>query len=122
MQITKLSSESILPLTCSRSGTCCFGKDVMLNPWELLNFSKEKKITPRAFRDLYTEFGGIQLLMIGDLQQLSPVVKDNEWHLLKPFYKNAFFFMRRSYHTAHPEVFWPRSVGENFCPIPTTVF
>ncbi|MCH3881693.1 YkgJ family cysteine cluster protein [Tenacibaculum aquimarinum] len=65
MQITKLSSESILPLTCSRSGTCCFGKDVMLNPWELLNFSKEKKITPRAFRDLYTEFGGIQLLFDG---------------------------------------------------------
>ncbi len=65
MQITKLRSESILPLTCSRSGTCCFGKDVMLNPWELLNFSKEKKITPRAFRDLYTEFGGIQLLFDG---------------------------------------------------------
>jgi Fe-S-cluster containining protein len=65
MQTTKLSTQSILPLTCSRSGTCCFGKVVMLNPWELLNFSKEKKITSRAFRDLYCEFGGIRLRFNG---------------------------------------------------------
>lgn len=65
MQTTKLSTESILPLTCSRSGTCCFGKDVMLNPWELLNFSKEKKITAKKFRDLYCDFGGIQLRFNG---------------------------------------------------------
>ena len=45
MQTTQLSTESILPLTCSRSGTCCFGKAVMLNPWELFCFSKEKKIS-----------------------------------------------------------------------------
>lgn len=65
MQTTKLNSDSILPLTCSRSGTCCFGKTVMLNPWELFTFSVEKKITPREFRDLYTEHGGIQLLFNG---------------------------------------------------------
>ena len=66
MQTTKLSNNSILPLTCSRSGTCCFGKAVTLNPWELLNFSKEKQVTPRAFRDLYTEFGGTRLLFNGN--------------------------------------------------------
>ena len=65
MQTTKLTNKSILPLTYSRSGTCCFGKTVMLNPWELLNFSKEKKITPREFRDLYCELEGIQLLFDG---------------------------------------------------------
>ncbi len=65
MQTTKLSTQSILPLTCSRSGTCCFGKAVMLNPWELLSFSKEKKITSREFRDLYCEFGGIRLRFDG---------------------------------------------------------
>jgi Fe-S-cluster containining protein len=65
MQTTKLSSKSILPLTCSRSGTCCFGKAVMLNPWELYRFSQEKKITPREFRDLYCEFGGIRLRFDG---------------------------------------------------------
>lgn len=48
--------------------------------------------TLRRFRNRDQVFGGIQLLMIGDLQQLSPVVKDNEWLLLKPFYNNAFFF------------------------------
>lgn len=65
MKTTKLNSNSILPLTCSRSGTCCFGKAVMLNPWELLCFSKEKKITSREFRDLYCEFGGIRLRFDG---------------------------------------------------------
>ena len=65
MQTTKLTPQSILPLTCSRSGTCCFGKAVMLNPWELLSFSKEKKITSREFRDLYCEFGGIRLRFNG---------------------------------------------------------
>jgi Fe-S-cluster containining protein len=65
MQTTKLTTDSILPLTCSRSGTCCFGKAVMLNPWELLSFSKEKKITPKEFRDLYTDFGGIRLTFNG---------------------------------------------------------
>lgn len=65
MQITKLNTESILPLTCSRSGSCCFGKAVMLNPWELLCFSKEKKMTPKEFRDLYCEFGGIKLRFNG---------------------------------------------------------
>ena len=65
MQTTKLSNQSILPLTCSRSGTCCYGKAVMLNPWELLNLSKEKKISPREFRDQYCEFGGIRLRFNG---------------------------------------------------------
>jgi Fe-S-cluster containining protein len=66
MQITKLNKETILPLTCTRSGTCCFGKAVMLNPWELLNLSKEKKNTSREFRDLYCEFGGIRLRFDGE--------------------------------------------------------
>jgi Fe-S-cluster containining protein len=65
MQTTKLTSKSILPLTCTRSGTCCFGKAVMLNPWEIVCFSIDKKITPREFRDLYCEFGGIQLRFDG---------------------------------------------------------
>lgn len=65
MQTTKLTSKSTLPLTCSRAGTCCFGKAVMLNPWELFCFSKEKKVTPKEFRDLYCDFGGIQLRFDG---------------------------------------------------------
>ncbi|MGB6267944.1 MAG: AAA family ATPase, partial [Olleya sp.] len=48
--------------------------------------------TLRRYRNKDKVFGGVQILMIGDLQQLSPVVKDNEWQLLKNYYKNAFFF------------------------------
>ncbi len=41
-------------------------------------------------RDL--PFGGVQLLMIGDLHQLAPVIKDDEWQLLKPHYESCYFF------------------------------
>ena len=37
-------------------------------------------------------FGGVQLLMIGDLHQLSPVVKADDWQLLKPYYDSCYFF------------------------------
>jgi hypothetical protein len=53
--------------------------------------------TLRRFRNRDKVFGGVQLLLIGDLQQLSPVIKDNEWDLLKPFYNNAFFFSSLAY-------------------------
>lgn len=65
MQITQLSLEDTLPLTCTRSGTCCHGKFVRLNPWELFCLAKEKKNTPREFRDRYTEFGGTKLRFDG---------------------------------------------------------
>ena len=54
--------------------------------------------TLRRFKSRDLVFGGVQLLMIGDLQQLSPVIKENEWRLLSPFYKNAFFFSSQAYH------------------------
>ena len=37
-------------------------------------------------------FGGVQLLMIGDLEQLAPVVKEDEWNLLSRVYESPFFF------------------------------
>ena len=37
-------------------------------------------------------FGGVQLLMIGDLHQLSPVAKPGEWQLLKQYYESVYFF------------------------------
>jgi len=37
-------------------------------------------------------FGGVQLLMIGDLHQLSPVAKQDEWQLLKQHYESIYFF------------------------------
>ena len=53
--------------------------------------------TLKRYKNKNLPFGGVQLLMIGDLQQLSPVVKDFEWQLLKPYYKNAFFFSSLAY-------------------------
>mgnify|MGYP002364054448 CR=1 FL=1 len=37
-------------------------------------------------------FGGAQVLLIGDLYQLPPVVKDHEWSVLKRYYKSPHFF------------------------------
>ena len=46
----------------------------------------------RRHRDPTRCFGGVQLLMIGDLQQLAPVVKDEEAELLKQYYPSNYFF------------------------------
>jgi len=62
---TKLTYTDTLPLTCSRSGTCCHDKTVRLNPWELACLAEAKELTPRAFRDCYCDFGGIILRFDG---------------------------------------------------------
>ena len=46
----------------------------------------------RRIRRSTLPFGGVQLLMIGDLQQLSPVINDNEAPLLAKYYDSPFFF------------------------------
>jgi len=46
----------------------------------------------RRYKHPEQPFGGVQLLMIGDLHQLAPVVKDDEWNLLKQYYDSFYFF------------------------------
>jgi hypothetical protein len=47
----------------------------------------------RHFRNRYSEpFGGVQVLFIGDMFQLPPVVKEQEWSLLRNYYRSPFFF------------------------------
>ena len=46
----------------------------------------------RRFRDRYQPFGGVQLLMIGDLGQLTPVVTPEDEQVLKPYYDTPYFF------------------------------
>ena len=65
MQTKTLSLQNILPLSCSRTGYCCFGKIIYLNPWELVSLANEKKITPKEFRDQYCDFEGIRLRFDG---------------------------------------------------------
>ena len=50
----------------------------------------------RKYREKSKPFGGLQLLMIGDLQQLAPVVKEDEWEILRNYYETAFFFSSRA--------------------------
>jgi GTPase SAR1 family protein len=50
----------------------------------------------RRYKDRYKPFGGVQLLMIGDLQQLAPVAKDDEWNILKDYYETVFFFSSKA--------------------------
>jgi len=40
-------------------------------------------------------FGGVQLLMIGDLYQLPPVTPDSDWSILSSYYSSPFSFMPR---------------------------
>jgi predicted transcriptional regulator len=47
-------------------------------------------------------FGGVQLLVIGDLFQLSPVVREEEWRLLQPFYDGPYFFQARVFRELKP--------------------
>jgi hypothetical protein len=48
--------------------------------------------TLRRVRRSGHPFGGLQMLYIGDLFQLPPVVKEDEWAMLKPHYPGLFFF------------------------------
>mgnify|MGYP001422916718 CR=1 FL=1 len=47
----------------------------------------------RYVRDRHNKvFGGVQVLFIGDMFQLPPVVKDAEWSILSSFYESQYFF------------------------------
>tara|TARA_R110002126_G_scaffold291781_1_gene457976 strand:- start:42477 stop:44879 length:2403 start_codon:yes stop_codon:yes gene_type:complete len=55
----------------------------------------------RRYKNRNKVFGGAQVLMIGDLQQLAPVVKPNEWSLLRNYYETVYFFSSKAYQEAN---------------------
>lgn len=50
----------------------------------------------RRHRHNSSPFGGVQLLMIGDLHQLPPVAKNDEWQLLQQHYASMYFFSSKA--------------------------
>ena len=50
----------------------------------------------RRYKIHHLPFGGVQLLMIGDLQQLAPVVKDEDREIINKYYNSSFFFGSRA--------------------------
>ena len=55
----------------------------------------------RRYKNRNKVFGGAQILMIGDLQQLAPVVKPHEWSLLQQHYNTVYFFSSKAYQEAN---------------------
>lgn len=47
-------------------------------------------------------FGGKQLLLVGDIFQLEPVVKEDDRQLLQPFYPSSFFFDAKVFRLVQP--------------------
>lgn len=98
------------PLTCYIPGRGFVGEEGYFKPsratrrilagLELLVIDEISMVRPdlmdaidmalRRYRDPTRPFGGVQLLLIGDLRQLSPVVRDRE--LLRPYYSSPYFF------------------------------
>ena len=55
----------------------------------------------RRYKNRNKVFGGAQVLMIGDLQQLSPVIRPNDWSILSSYYKTAYFFSSIAFQEAN---------------------
>ena len=76
-------------------------KQVLLN-LELLVIDEVSMLRPdlldaidfmlQKVRKIDAPFGGVQVLFIGDLLQLPPVIKQEEWYELKNYYQGMFFF------------------------------
>jgi hypothetical protein len=50
----------------------------------------------------YLPFGGVQVLFVGDLMQLPPVIGQDEWQILKTYYAGKFFFHAKVFEKQKP--------------------
>lgn len=77
-------------------------KKELLSSLELLIIDEISMVRPdvldqvdlilRNVKDNNHPFGGVQLLLIGDLSQLSPIIREEEWAMLGRYYKTPYFF------------------------------
>lgn len=56
----------------------------------------------RHYRHRNMPFGGVQVLFIGDLFQLSPVARQQEWDMLRSYYDGPYFFQARVFREMAP--------------------
>ncbi|MDB4923522.1 HRDC domain-containing protein [Mucilaginibacter sp.] len=77
-------------------------KKDLLSDLELLIIDEVSMVRPdvldqidlilRNVKESVHPFGGVQLLLIGDLSQLSPIIRDEEWAMLSRYYTTPYFF------------------------------
>ena len=61
MRVSVLVPGDLLPLTCTRSGTCCHGKDIRITPWELALLARARGLSPLEFRERCATDAGTRL-------------------------------------------------------------
>lgn len=95
---TKFETKATLRRHFKMSGL----KKAVIRNMELLIIDEVSMLRPdlldamdfmmQTVRKKHHPFGGVQVLYIGDLLQLPPVIRDEEWRTLKNYYKGKFFF------------------------------
>ena len=64
----------------------------------------------RRHRNRLKPFGGVQLLLIGDINQLAPVAKEDEWELIREHYESVFFFSSKALKENFPVIIELRQI------------
>ncbi|MCI4670478.1 MAG: helix-turn-helix domain-containing protein [Bacteroidia bacterium] len=109
----QLSVRLNTPESLGRGNRFRAEKRILLNQMELLIIDEVSMLRADMLdcidmqlrsvrRKAQIPFGGVQLLFIGDLMQLPPVVKDDEWAYLHKYYKSPFFFESHALKRAAP--------------------
>ena len=112
ISLTDANSRLTTPATLFRDRKMNSSKRKLLQELELLIIDEVSMLRAdlldcidlvlRTLRKNSSPFGGVQILFIGDLLQLPPVVKDQEMQWLKPYYESVFFFQAKALQKTPP--------------------